>query len=266
MDYQLFTYSGIPRENDKVSVSINDSNGGSKTVTYTVTSGGTTASVVSSLVGLISDANYTAVPFNSVALYVKSNFGYEVTGESTIELLGNHSLTPYSWSFNEKRNSYCSFYSYHPEWITSAQDVIYTWNNGQLYAHNNTAQHSNFFGVQYDASITLVFNINLLEKKTWESLTEIASAIWACPLIYSNVMSYGSQRQESELGEFDFKAMESNFHTAFLRDVHSIKGLLNGDIIKGNWLAIKFIKTNASDKISLSEVSVMFKDSPLTNK
>jgi len=175
-------------------------------------------------------------------------------------------LSPNTFSFNEKRNGYCSFYSYYPEWITSAEDKIYTWLNGQLWKHDNTTNRCNFYGVQYDASITLVFNVNLLEKKTWESITEIASAIWASPLIYGNVYSYQGQLQESMLGEYDFANLEANFHAAILRDQHSIGGILNGDVIKGNYLVVKLLKQNASDLIWLSEVSMMFKDSPLTNK
>lgn len=36
--------------------------------------------------------------------------------------------------------------------------------------------------------------------------------------------------------------------------------------MRGNYLCVKFEKQNATDLITLSEVSVMFKDSPLTNK
>lgn len=178
-----------------------------------------------------------------------------------------NTIDSYAFSFNERRNGYCSFFSYKSaEWLLSAEDIIYSWKNGNLYSHNNTDAYANFYGIQYEVSITIVFNINLLEKKSWESITELANAIWSCPVIYSNVMSYGQTRQETMLGEYDFANLESNFHAAILRDQNSIGGIINGDEMKGNYLCVKLMKQNASDLIYLSEVSIMFKDSPLTNK
>jgi hypothetical protein len=197
---------------------------------------------------------------------------YDYVDEQYITLLqggtnGSSTIDSHVFSFNEGRNGYCSKYSYtDAEWLLSAEDVIYSWKDGNLYSHDNTTDYCNFFGTQYDAYITLVFNINLFEKKTWQSVAELASAIWACPLVYTNVKSYGTQRQETALLESDFANLEGMFHTAFLRDIHSIGGINNGSQIKGNYLVCTFKKTNASGLISLSEVQVMWRDSPLTNK
>lgn len=177
------------------------------------------------------------------------------------------SISNHAFSFNEMRNAYSSFFSYdQAEWLQSAEDVIYTWKDGRLWVHDNTTNYCNFYGTQYDCSITLVFNMNLREKKTPESLTELASAIWSCPLIYSNVKSYGTQRQETALGDYDFAALEGEFEAAILRDTHSIGGVNNGDFMKSNWLCVKFLKSSASGVIWLTEATLMFKDSPLTNK
>lgn len=178
-----------------------------------------------------------------------------------------NTIESYAFSFNERRNGYCSFYSYkEAEWLLSAEDTLFSWKDGQLYIHNNTTDYCNFFGSQFGCYITLVFNMNLFEKKQYESLGELASAIWNCPLIYSNVMSYGTQRQETELIDADFVQLEGVFHAALLRDTHSIGGINNGDLMKANYLVVKFQKDSASDLITLTEVQAMFKDSPLTNK
>lgn len=180
---------------------------------------------------------------------------------------GGNTINSYAFSFNERRNGFCSFYSFsNAELALSAEDIIVTWLNGNLYLHNNTTNYCNFYGQQFGCYITLVFNINLIEKKTWQSVAELASAIWACPLIYSNVQSYSGQRQETTLVNAEFDNLESMFHTAFKRDINSIGGKINGDEIKGNYLVIRFQKDNAANQITLSEVQVMFKDSPLTNR
>ncbi len=217
------------------------------------------------------------IPFNKT--YLRSNGAtakilgcYDFSEDQHILLLqggtnGSNTIDPYALSFNERRNAYCSPYSFNTaELLISAEDLMYAFKNGQLWVHNNTTNYCSFFGVQYDAFITLVFNMNLLEKKSWLSVSELASAIWDCPIIYSNVNSFIGQRQETMLGGYDFETLEDMFHAAFLRDIHSIGGVLEGSQIKGNWLVVKFNKTNASDLISLSEVSIKFIDSPLTNR
>ncbi len=176
-------------------------------------------------------------------------------------------IDSYAFSFNERRNGFCSFYDFkNAEFALSAEDIIVTWLNGNMYLHNNTTNYCNFYGQQYGCYITVVFNISLFEKKSWMSISELASAIWACPIIYTNVKSYGSQRQETILLESDFATLEDMFHAAFLRDIHSIGGIVNGDEIKGNYLVCQFKKDSASNLITLSEIQVMFKDSPLTNR
>lgn len=217
------------------------------------------------------------IPYNKD--YVRSNGAsakiigcYDYFDNQAIQLLqggtnGDNTIESYAFSFNERRNGYCSFYDFkQAEWLLSAEDLIVAWKDGNLYLHNNTTNRCQFFGQQFDASLTVVFNVSLLEKKTWESVSELASAVWDCPIIYTNVKSYQGQRQETMLGDYDFANLEDMFHAAFMRDIHSIGGIVNGDVIKGNYVVVKFNKTNASDLITLSEVSVKFIDSPLTNK
>lgn len=140
-----------------------------------------------------------------------------------------------------------------------------TWKNGELWTHDSDT-YNNFYGRQYDSTITLVFNVAGLQKKTWESITEVASDIFDCPVIYTNSESYSGQVQQSSLIESDFKVYEGNPSAAIKRDANSIKGLINGDTLKGNYIAIKFRKQSAANLIYLNIVSVRYIDSPLTTK
>ncbi len=127
MTYQLLTYSGIPRTGDIIEVNVSDSNGNSKTVSYTVLIGNDNDAIVAALAALISDANFTPVIYNGSSFYVTSPNNYVVTATSSVTITSAQTIDAYTWSFNEKRNAYCSFYDYHPEWITSAEDVMYSW-------------------------------------------------------------------------------------------------------------------------------------------
>jgi len=183
---------------------------------------------------------------------------------------GSSTISNYAFSFNEKRNGYSSFFSFNQaEWIQIGQDVMYMWKDGafwKLDIGNPSGSYCNYFGSQYECYITFVFNINFLEVKTPESLTEVASEVWRCPLIYTNINSYAGQRQESELINEDFAELEGEFKAAFLRDIHSINGINNGDILKASYVVVKFQIDTPTNEVRLSEVSLMFKDSPLNVK
>jgi hypothetical protein len=168
------------------------------------------------------------------------------------------------FSFNESRNGYvCDGYDYAPDFALSANDVIYSWKDGFFYKHTNESQYCYFYGVHYNADITLVFNENLAQKKSWNAISEVATGVWACPLIYTNVMSYGSQRQETNLVDAEFKVVESMPSTVIKRDIHSRGGKIGGSFMKGNWAAIKFQKISPSNLITLTEILVRVSDSPV---
>ncbi len=220
------------------------------------------------------------VPYNKTYLRTDGSKAkiigcYNYFDEEMITLLqggtnGSSTIDSYAFSFNEKRNGYSSFFSFNQaEWLESAEDVLYMWKNGALWKldiGNPSGDYCSYFGTQYSCYITLVFNMNFLQVKTPESLTEVASAVWNCPLIYTNVNSYSGQRQESQLLDVDFAELEGEFKAAFLRDIHSQAGINNGDILKASYLVAKFQIDTPTNQVTLSEVSLMFKDSPLNVK
>lgn len=79
-------------------------------------------------------------------------------------------------------------------------------------------------------------------------------------------MTYGSQRQETNLVEAEFRILEGNPSSSIKRDVNSRGGKINGDSLKGNFAVIKFQKESAENEINLNEILVQYVDSPLTSK
>jgi len=76
-------------------------------------------------------------------------------------------------------------------------------------------------------------------------------------------MSYGRQRQETNLVDAEFKVVESMPSTVIKRDIHSRGGKIGGSFMKGNWAAIKFQKISPSNLITLTEILVRVSDSPV---
>jgi len=238
--------------------------------TYTFGPGDTIANMISSIVADVNaggDFTATSVTYNGVPGFtIRKITSLYIYGSTTLTISPLSTISPYTFSFNELRNGYTSFFSFYPEWIANAEELIYTWVNGQLYKHNNTTNYSNFYGIQYPAFITVVFNQNYHTKKSWNSLMEVANTIWSAPTMYTNTYSYGTTKQVSNLVEAEFQLLEGNPSSAIKRDANSSGGKINGNFMKGNYLVVKFQKTNANNLVNLSEVSARFTDSPLTVK
>ena len=183
------------------------------------------------------------------------------SGQPILLEIGN-----YTFAFNEKNNGYSSFFDFHPDLSLCAEEITYSFKDGELWVHDNYNGYCNFYGVQATPDITTVFNQSLIQKKTWISVSEVANSIWSCPVIYTNVNSYGTQRQETNLIEADFAVLEGNQHASLLKDVNSIGGIANGDSMKGNWVAVKFQGLNPNNFVFLSEISMKYIISNLTNR
>jgi hypothetical protein len=172
---------------------------------------------------------------------------------------------PFTISFDEMANAFESFYSYYPEFYGCLNTKLFSFKDGEIWAHNNTSTYCNFYGVQGDAFITTVFNSGALDKKTFISLMETGNDIWECPVIYTQMETEGT-KQESELVTADFATLESEYHASFLKDSNSPGGLLEGDSLKGGYIVIRFEKISANSFVYLNSATVKYINSPLNNR
>lgn len=165
---------------------------------------------------------------------------------------GDDKSNPYTFGFNEFRNSYTSFYNYSPEWITTAENLVISWKNGVLYTHDNTASYCNFYGVQYKPSITSIFNQYGQIKKRYNTITMLANKVWA-PDTNGDITTNLGQRSKLSVSDFLFK--DDKIHATFKRDAGAGVGtdaaLYNGNVLKGNWASIKLQPANGNEFVNL---------------
>lgn len=170
-------------------------------------------------------------------------------------------------SFNERQNSWVNFLDIDPDSIICCENVMYAFKNGVLYSFANSSAQANFFGTQYPCTITIPFNDNLVEKKTFIALTQVSSTLWYCPSIYTDLQSYPGQRQESNLVNEDFALLENEWNASFWNDQHSPLGQFDGgENLKGSLIVIQFQVDNPSGGVNLSDLSVRFIESHRNNK
>ena len=73
-------------------------------------------------------------------------------------------------SYSKTINGWDSFHSFIPDWMIGMNSSLYTWKGGDLYIHDSNAIRNNYYGTQYDSTITPVFNNNPLENKIFKTI------------------------------------------------------------------------------------------------
>lgn len=158
--------------------------------------------------------------------------------------MGAKTIPGQSIAFNEKYNAWTSIYDLNPDALVCAENVLYSFSNGQLWVHNNTTNYCNFFGVQFFPSMQLVFNENMVIKKKYLTLSYQGNQIWCCPAVgdiaSSNFNPQTGLQQLSQLLEVDFEIDENIRNAAFLYDANSMSNqqlaIVQGDYLLGNWI------------------------------
>lgn len=178
---------------------------------------------------------------------------------------GDDKSNPFTIAFNEARNTYSSFYSYSPEWIMTAENVVISWKNGALYTHDNTTSYCNFYGVQEKPSISLIFNEFQQVKKRYNTITMLSNKLWAP---YNNGDITTNLGQYSKIISSDFIVRDDKFHAAFKRDetgAYTPSLLYNGNVLKGNWAKIKLQPVNGNEFVNLYYIDLSILE-PFNNR
>ena len=200
------------------------------------------------------------VPYNQTYLRTDGSKAkilgyYDFLEEQFVTILqggtkGAVTIGNYAFSFNEIRNSFCSFYDYlNPDWFICAEDVTYSWKNGNFYIHNDVANSCRFYGTQYNPSIKLVFNDNMLVKKNMLAIGYESNVKWAAPTSGDIYTSWTNPQtnlvQQSLLKDFDIELDEGRYICMLLRDANSMANaqvaLLEGDYLQGFFIVINFV-------------------------
>ena len=96
-----------------------------------------------------------------IGTYNENKGSYNLTVDGT---------TDYTISFDERVNGWTSFKSFIPESGCSLNNVYYTFKNGLIYAHDDTADRNTFYGTYSNSSVNLLFNDEPSMVKSFKTL------------------------------------------------------------------------------------------------
>ena len=159
------------------------------------------------------------------------------------------SVSNYTFTFNEKRNAYASFYDYFPDWMICAADKIISWKDGEIWVHDveSAGGYAKFYDTEYYPLLTLVFSEPELVRKTFLTIGYQSNQYWQSrttgDINTSMINPQTGFQQQSQLKDVDYQLTENLRVAAFLRDANSLVnpkfGILWGDVLQGQWLEAK---------------------------
>ncbi len=102
-------------------------------------------------------------------------------------------------SYSEDSKGWPSFYSYLPDYMIGMNGYFYSFgpatnddgsvSGGNLYRHNVNETRNNYYGVQYDSTITGVLNIEPKTIKLFKTMSYESDDRWACTSLITDLGS-----------------------------------------------------------------------------
>ena len=168
--------------------------------------------------------------------------------------------------YDQEIGNFETFLTLYPEMMVTLGTTLISFRDGIVYVHNNAPYNTWYGAPTADSSITPIFNENPYQKKTFLAVSEISSTLWDIPNMETDLNSYGTTKQTTNIVDSDFAQLEGSYEATILRDINSQGGILGGDTMKGKYIIPTFRKISPSTLVVLNIVSLKYIDSPLTNR
>ena len=105
-------------------------------------------------------------------------------------------------AYSPRAKGWTSRFSFVPEFGVTLNSKFYTFKNGKAYLHNsNTAARNNFYGVQYNSEVQVIFNDNPTFVSDWLSINYEGSEGWEAIEIIGD--------QDSQFGITNVRILDS---------------------------------------------------------
>jgi len=182
------------------------------------------------------------------AYNVKQNKDDEILFVFQAGTSGPNSIPGTTLAFNERKNAFTGQYSISPDDIVCCENNLYSFYNGNLYIHNNSAEYATFYGQFTAPSIQMVFNAQPNFKKNFHSIgyQSFMNKVWAAINvgdISTSMFNAQSLRQQiSQLPAANFSNEEGAIVAALKQDANSgtnaQQAINTGDYLQGFWLEL----------------------------
>ncbi|QDP53022.1 MAG: putative structural protein [Prokaryotic dsDNA virus sp.] len=158
-------------------------------------------------------------------------------------------MSEYTLTYSPQDKGWPSFYSFIPESMVGLNNYFYSFKNGQLYRHNTNENRANFYNVQYDSTVTSVFNQSPLQNKLFKTLEIQSDTKWKANLetdlldsqgVVQKALIENNYFETKEGNQFAFIRYVSNDVDFLIRYANGIASCTTVTNIGGNLYEIAF--------------------------
>ena len=90
-------------------------------------------------------------------------------------------------AFDDSINGWTSLFSYRPDQIFSIRNNFYSTSSDKLYQHHSTdVNRGNFYGTNYESSVTVIFNPEPVRSKTFSTISYEGGSGWKMTALASD--------------------------------------------------------------------------------
>jgi len=103
-------------------------------------------------------------------------------------------------SFTESGNAWQSFWDYNPDFAFSLKDSYITVKDGKIWKHYDNTLNNNrgrFYNVDYDSSITLIFNPEISTSKNFKTISYDGTDGWEMDSFVSDTQGFNLDSAEA---------------------------------------------------------------------
>lgn len=153
-------------------------------------------------------------------------------------------------------------YSFVPDYQVRFKDSLYQFHNGSVWLHGANEVRCNFFGTQYDSSVTVIANLSPTQMKIFYNIRVQSNRVWAAVAtgdINIPATEGKTDGMSSRLMANRFRMLQGNYFADFLRNLLTpgfdtqLEALFKGAELRGEYMEITL--TN-SDQIEVRLVEV----------
>ena len=123
---------------------------------------------------------------------------------------GTKVLDGFTVAYDAKSGFWNTFYSFIPERMGFIKNLFYSFKSGRMYVHGTNATRNNFYGVQYNSTLSVVSNNNPSMVKTYESISIEGDSPWGA--------TFSNSTQQSSVAVGAFEERERNYYAHINRD------------------------------------------------
>ena len=190
---------------------------------------------------------------------MKSNVNPNIMGAYDADI-GSYNvvLNGESISYKERVDGWNTRMSYDPEAGVSLNNEYYTFKNGELYEHSN-ATRSNFYGTQYNTTVTPIFNDAPTSVKNFKTLSYEGDEGWTASIVTNKQSGTVSTWKEREGIFFNYIMGDATTLSNIDAKEFSVQGLGN---VLSHVAASTTIVINGEINVSLQTGDIIYSTDP----